>query len=203
MIRRKCLAVAVMCLPLFMATTVASQEINACMNKRSGALRIVSDQSKCKKTETFMSWNQKGPGVHEAYDASEKYLGTIVSTSGKTITIYIPSLKKFVNFSLFTGEILYSDFWYSGTGCSGQPFLASSDIICRSNDGKLYYGSYPSSHEVFKSRSVANLDLRYGTIGSTCQEEPGGPDSEVFQTAELLEGELPFTVPVSLPLQFK
>lgn len=35
--------------------------INACVNKKTGTMRIISDSSKCKNTENPISWNKTGP----------------------------------------------------------------------------------------------------------------------------------------------
>jgi hypothetical protein len=35
--------------------------INGCFQKESGSLRVVSGANKCKKSESAISWNQKGP----------------------------------------------------------------------------------------------------------------------------------------------
>lgn len=42
-------------------SSFAETQINACTDNRTGAVRIVSDASKCKRGETFLSWNQVGP----------------------------------------------------------------------------------------------------------------------------------------------
>lgn len=50
--------IASVCLPCFLAAGANAQTINACMNKRNGALRVVADPAQCKRSETFISWNQ-------------------------------------------------------------------------------------------------------------------------------------------------
>jgi len=54
--------IAAMCLPWIMVSSVGAQEIKACMNKKSGVLRVVADQGQCKKNETPISWNQTVAG---------------------------------------------------------------------------------------------------------------------------------------------
>ena len=58
-------ALAVVLVTAFFASTVvpatAEDVINACVNKKTGALRIVSEPSKCRRVEAPLSWNQSGP----------------------------------------------------------------------------------------------------------------------------------------------
>lgn len=59
------LALAIVLITTFLAsiTIPASAEdvINACVNKKTGALRIVSEPGKCRSAEAPLSWNQTGP----------------------------------------------------------------------------------------------------------------------------------------------
>ena len=58
-------ALVVVLITAFLASTVipatAENVINACVNKRTGAVRIVSQPGKCKRAEDPLSWNQTGP----------------------------------------------------------------------------------------------------------------------------------------------
>ena len=59
------LTFAVVLITAFLASTIvpatAEDVINACVNKKTGALRIVSEPSKCRRVEAPLSWNQSGP----------------------------------------------------------------------------------------------------------------------------------------------
>ncbi len=58
-------ALVVVLITAFFASTVipaaAENVINACVNKKTGAVRIVSQPGKCKRAEDPLSWNQTGP----------------------------------------------------------------------------------------------------------------------------------------------
>ncbi len=43
------------------ATTAQASTIHACVNKHSGAARIVSSKAKCRKNERRASWSTVGP----------------------------------------------------------------------------------------------------------------------------------------------
>jgi len=58
-------AFVVVLITAFLASAIipaaAEDVINACVNKKTGAVRIVSEPGKCKRTEDSLSWNQTGP----------------------------------------------------------------------------------------------------------------------------------------------
>jgi hypothetical protein len=58
-------ALAVVLITAFLASTVipatAENVINACVNKKTGAVRILSQPGKCRRAEDPLSWNQTGP----------------------------------------------------------------------------------------------------------------------------------------------
>ncbi len=58
-------ALVVVLVTAFFASTsipaTADNVINACVKKKTGAVRIVSEPSKCKRSEDPLSWNQTGP----------------------------------------------------------------------------------------------------------------------------------------------
>ena len=47
-------------LTMVTANQSSAQTIHGCIKKSNGGLRVVSDSSQCKKTETPLSWNQGG-----------------------------------------------------------------------------------------------------------------------------------------------
>ena len=59
------LALVVVLITAFLGSTVipvtADNVINACVSKKTGAVRIVSEPGKCKRSENPLSWNQTGP----------------------------------------------------------------------------------------------------------------------------------------------
>jgi len=58
-------AFAVVLIAAFLASTFipagADNVINACVNKRTGVVRIVTQPGQCKRAENPLSWNQTGP----------------------------------------------------------------------------------------------------------------------------------------------
>jgi hypothetical protein len=56
---------AVVSITAFLSSTIipaaAEDVINACVNKRSGAVRVVMDPGKCRRAEAPLSFNQTGP----------------------------------------------------------------------------------------------------------------------------------------------
>ena len=131
----------------------AENVINGCLNKKTGALRVVSDPSKCRKYETPISWNQTGPqgipgpqgkqgpqglqglqgppGVTvQVYDANGQYLGILMHQDGQSAQIYIPSIGKFINSRGYMCDYYNSngriELYYEGSDCSGQAYSGST-----------------------------------------------------------------------------
>ncbi|MGD0401422.1 MAG: hypothetical protein ABSC04_21235 [Syntrophobacteraceae bacterium] len=58
-------ALVVVLITAFLGSTVipvtADNVINACVNKKTGTVRIVSEPGKCRRAEEPLSWTQTGP----------------------------------------------------------------------------------------------------------------------------------------------
>jgi hypothetical protein len=58
-------AFVVLLITMFLAPAVipaaADDAINACVNKKTGLVRIVSESAKCRRAEDPLSWNRTGP----------------------------------------------------------------------------------------------------------------------------------------------
>ncbi len=61
------------------AATATAQTINVCVNKRTGALRGVTNSSKCRKSETFFALNQQGPVGPQGPAGPAGVIGPVIS----------------------------------------------------------------------------------------------------------------------------
>jgi hypothetical protein len=207
--KMKAVMLAAMLLTLFMFTTAPSYAqqgvINACYGKVTGVMRIVSDPSKCLRTENPLSWNAtgspgpagppgpEGEGGIKVYSANNVYLGILVDLG----YFYIPSLGKLIS--------LYGDdratLHFKTEDCTGTPYGGELNhlrgeylSIENLHDGKykFYYSSEPAENATFLSRKRWDgTSFHCDAINIT---EP---------LATLIEVALPFAYPWAEPLKLQ
>lgn len=202
--------------------------IHGCVQKRSGKLRIVSDPSKCKWWETPISWNQAGPqgpkgdkgdvgpqgpagpqgtvGGIMVYDASEppQYLGILLGHSQAdtmygAVDIFIPSLNKASSINQSTGDVVIHTYYYEGEDCTGTAFTRkTADVIGRAcRDNKLYVGVGPPIMVDLISHDSSRIPP------CECVTNQHSESLLRFPLYEIPEGEIPFELPVTLPLHYE
>jgi hypothetical protein len=70
------LATLMLLIALVGATHANAATIHACLNKKTGAVRIVSSKAKCKKNEKTLSWNSEGPAGKNGSNGNNGLNGT-------------------------------------------------------------------------------------------------------------------------------
>jgi hypothetical protein len=147
-----------------------------------------------------------GAGAVQVYDANGQYIGIwiVFNYSTSMADIFVPSLKKFVRISMTDGELVplamsinnAATLFYVTGDCSGSPYIE---------------GGFQDSYYIEPSGSAANRKyyvVQY-TSNSTSylSSRPGGGDCQAYGTSAILEPatevQLPFIVPVALPLQLE
>ncbi len=74
------------------ATHANAATIRACMNKKTGAVRVVSSKAKCRKSEKSLSWNSEGPAGKNGLNGNNGLNGANGSngTNGQDLTSHTP-----------------------------------------------------------------------------------------------------------------
>jgi hypothetical protein len=227
--------------------------INACVNKSTGALRIVNSINSCKRAEKPLSWNQTGPqgiksaqgpagaqgtqglqgiqgpegatggpvgaqgqqglsgpaGAVDVYDANGQYLGFFLGhvftdmTHSGYVGIFIPALNKSTLISKSDGSLFKADlnYCYPTTDCSGDAYhcTGTSEIV----DVLLQGITTGDKYQVLLSgmTRIVAASGRAGDGTCTQYENPNG-DLPAYQILEFQKEEIPFTLPVALPLRY-
>lgn len=86
------LTTLVLLLGLVGATHASAAVIHACLNKKTGAVRIVSAKAKCRKSERKFSWSQEGPSGKNGLNGNNGLNGTngVNGTNGQDLTSHTP-----------------------------------------------------------------------------------------------------------------
>jgi len=178
-------------------------EIQACYQKNNGQLRIVSNPSDCRSTETSISWDKMGPQAKarpRVYDAKGQFLGVLPSDLLGAVSIYIPTLSKFIWLSSDSGDVdpffpaVY--LYFDGINCTGTGYVNPS----------LRY-------QILK---VGSHFVKTDDVDADCKEikslsEPGWQgerpcrsySANCIPVLPYKEVTLPFTMPVALPFYFE
>ena len=139
-----------------------SKVLRGCVDKRSGALRIVKSGRKCAKGETVVKWNQKGPvGATGAAGAPGAAGATNVVVRSKTL----PSLSA----GAFTSDFVVCEPGEraTGGGASFQMFSGKEKITqtypVNATGGVLAPGSTPVGWRthVFNDTAFAVVPVLY------------------------------------------
>ncbi len=86
------LLAALVLIALVGATHANAATIHACLNKKSGAVRVVSSSAKCKKSEKGISWNREGSAGKNGLNGNNGLNGTngTNGTNGQDLTSHTP-----------------------------------------------------------------------------------------------------------------
>lgn len=131
----------------------------------------------------------------KVYDAGNQYLGILVSYGGNLVALYDVNTKRIFEILLSSGQLDSCDLYYESNDCSGDPFLrvGITNEVSKNND-KFYTGSQ------IGIISARNINSRHP------HEQSCMPYNYVGQTINAVEvpsDQIPFTLPVVLPLRFE
>jgi hypothetical protein len=114
------------------------------------------------------------------------------------VQIFIPQLRRLTYINLngtdywqTAGDIFADSVFYTEADCAGVPYIDYSYVIVKDTDGNCYYSENPRATIPF----VSQLDSR------GCGASSG--ERSVFPASEISEEQIPFTLPVTLPLRFE
>lgn len=201
--------------------------IHGCFQKNDGQLRIVSSPGACRSSENPIFWNKTGPQGPQGpmgpagpqgpagssssssvkvvqgprvYDAKGQFLGILPNDLEGYLSVFIPSLSRFITISSNTGDLdpffpsVY--LYFEGEGCTGNSYVDTNLRYQIVRSGLAYLRPEDAESECKDIRSVSAPDWGGGREcrprSSTCM--PVLPYQEV---------RLPFTMPVALPLYFE
>jgi hypothetical protein len=185
-------------------------EICVCIDKK-GNMKF-SESGQCAPRLSLLCW--PGGGAVHVYDSSDppQYLGILLSLAPEQpggdyhiAEIFIPSL----NIATIitenqtprgTGNIIIANVLFGSTGCSDDPYLRRDTY----RTGILYRCLTRYFYSIPPLVSSSVLTLSYLAAGP-----PGGCTdistnySAVSEAIELQDVEIPFTLPVNLPLSYE
>jgi hypothetical protein len=140
-----------------------------------------------------------GAGV-QVYDSSDppQYLGRLLGTTEATVEIFIERINKMAFVYVgpkreSIGGIDSHSFKFETDDCTGPIYVHDFQVI-RYNfiDGKYYFGTVP---QIVNEKS-------YTSHSSVCYQRDT-EDLHMYLAAEILEKDIPFTLPVVLPLIYE
>jgi hypothetical protein len=195
--------------------------IQGCYQKNNGQLRIVSTGNACRPSEISISLNTTGPQgpagpagpqgppgeqaqcqqqpITRVYDASEQFLGILPTTWDGYLSVFVPTLSKFIFISPEDGDI---DWFYPIV------YLYYDDLSCAGNsyvDTSMRYQVFKLDSKYYAAKDAASdclvLKSYYApAMGGQCRTRSSTTCISVLGYGEVT---LPFTMPVSLPLYFQ
>lgn len=180
--------------------------IYGCIQKNNGQLRIVNDENSCKPSEKLILWNNAETNTFQAkdeepkvYDANGQFLGILPNTWDGFLSVFIPSLGKFIIISPENGDI--SPFYpaaylyFDDDNCMGNAYVDINMRYQVLKVGSKYIVAEEVASECMDIKSISTPD--WGN-GSQCLNR----SSVCIPVLPYREIELPFTMPVALPLYF-
>jgi len=157
---------------------------------------------------TFPNQSAQGTALPKVYDASGNFLGIsqgffIYNSVGTfmvyDITIYLPSIQKMLIMSLQSGDIdgltTNEHFYYTSTDCSGTAYMTLGKASALSRDGASIV---TGNNSILPAQITAKSHRPNG--GSCIMNDWSSPT--VVETLDIT-AQMPFTLPVAVPLQFK
>jgi hypothetical protein len=198
--------------------------IHGCSQKSDGQLRIVNNISSCRPSESSISWNVEGPTgpqgpigpqgpqglpapqgsmakeeqIPRVYDAKEQFLGILPQDLDGFLSVFIPSLSKFIFISPDNGDVspfypmVYA--YFDGDGCTGNVYV---DIGMRYLIFKMGSQYFAADSVTAEQKALRSQSVDYGS-GRTCLAR-----STNIPVLPCKEVKLPFAMPVALPLHFE
>ena len=214
---------------LVLGSNSYAETIYGCQQKNDGQLRIVGNSGACRPSETPISWNKEGPQGPQGpagpqgpqgpvgpagstslapqaepgprvYDAKGQFLGILPSDLYGALSIYIPTLSKFIFISPDTGDVdpffpaVY--LYFDGDNCTGNAYVDTNLRYQILKVGSYFIKADDVAADCTEVKSLSAPDWAGGrqcrSYSATCI--PVLPYKEVT---------LPFPMPVALPLYFE
>ena len=191
---------------------VCAQEVVefGCKGKRAGYLRIVDSPDQCRKHETAVTFGQPAAAQQESvtavkqlkvYDVSGQFIGILINSEvWAEVNIYSPDTETFfylnpdwqnINQYYTYEEALY----YESQDCTGTPY--------RSNYYPYFNYAFRNSGAYYKATDVVeNISAQSSVYGSAECNTYDHPQEIEANRAIVMEN-LPFTLPIEGPLQFR
>lgn len=137
--------------------------------------------------------------IPRVYDANNKFLGVLPSDLYGALSFFIPDLSKFIFISPDNGDIVPGvSLWFTTPDCSEAPYV---DTSMRFQVVKLGSKYIKAADDV----APGLLD-----VYSTCQTDSSGGCQQCVSTGKISilspqykEVQLPFNLPVALPVSFQ
>jgi hypothetical protein len=197
--KRVLLAMAVLFSLLLLITMQASGEVMyGCVN-RAGIIHVVSGPDECGSNESLIYISQGFNGSMKAYDSGDpaQYLGIVTDGDYGWPTIYVSDPPGFIKFD-GDGRVLHRFLYFESNDCRGLPYI-------------YHYGAYLISRvgaQYYIGQNVAPISVAMGSLLDgdllLCQPSPViPPDFRFVPAEEVLEGDLPFNLPITLPFDFR
>jgi hypothetical protein len=203
--------------------------IHGCYKKNDGHLRIVPKGIACHPHETPISWNISGPAgpqgpagppgpqgpigpqgpqaplvkanqIPRVYDANGQFLGILPGDLDGFLSVYIPSLSRFIFISPDDGNVdpfnpaVY--LYFEDSNCLGAPYL---DTNMRYLVFKLGSNYYKADDVAAQTKTINSISSPMWDGSRRCQAR-SSIDIPVLPSIQV---GLPFTLPVVLPLHFE
>jgi hypothetical protein len=210
--------------------SATATRITACYDKKTGSMRFPIGDGKCKSTENRISWNVAGPigprgpigpigpvgpqgapgaagpegpaGFISVHDANDQYLGVLVNDiDSVSVSVYVPSLKKTAVLVQTSQSSSKADFYpivtrYQTDNCTGEPLIDYAAYLYINRvfkvGSKYYTGSLPGIGQVAVQSFLA--------LNGSCVQL--STTISAYKLEEIFVDQIPFTLPISLPLKF-
>ncbi len=203
-------------------------EIYGCYQKADGQLRIVGSSGACRPSEVAVRWSKTGPqgpqgpagpagpqgpaGTSQpaaatkveqgprVFDGKGQFLGVLPSDLEGYLSVFIPSLSRFISLSSSTGGVdpffpaVY--LYFEGDNCTGSSFVDTNLRYQVFRNGETYGRAEDAAAECRDIRSVSSPD--WGG-GRQCRPR----DSGCIPVLPYEEVRLPFALPAVLPFSFE
>jgi hypothetical protein len=188
-VRRCCFLLSALLLaaPAALRALPGDAVIEACAGP-GGQLRLSGEG--CRPAEEPFAW-QRGGGAW-VHDAEGRPLGRSVGREGSFVRVYLDGLGLRAVLNGTRGGLLTTQIGFSEPDCQGVALGGGTpgDLVAPTETGPLYV----------VTERVIRMTRRSRLIGTTCQNL--SPATFDFQEIVPLTGELGFTLPVTVPLQF-
>ena len=158
-------------------------------------------------TISFCSLSTYSKAEIQVYDNNDQYLGILLNVeSEQVMTIFIPSLKVSYNLYDYINDNSVPCFYnvtlvFESNDCSGTPYVygvlpSVKDLSCTS------YGGFFIPDDTKPKQFAAHSALKYDTNTGSATCIDWTTNVQIQNNYEIKEIQLPFTVPIALPLNF-
>ena len=132
------------------------------------------------------------------YDANGRFIGTLVDST-VTPTVYVPSLKKLIQFDVL-GDILWADLAFTSSDCSGTAY-ANPGVLGPTTVRRYGSGLYTVARAGDPVTTALITNSVY--LNGECSPYITMVTGNVPVTLTPLNEPLPFAVPLAQPLTLK